>query len=156
MRVILHGITDHIRDLIVTTILQFFHGVKDPSLNRLQPIVRMRNGSFKDYIGCIVEKPISIHIIHIDGIIVSIFFGQTLSQSFRIEPRCGFSRLLFSILLVFFFRGTLVLRHWLTIRQLRFLQRCSPPWFGKSFSRVPLLLSQTSHLLYQVRSVDYE
>ena len=68
--VILHGVADHVGDLVVPAVLQFPHRMQNPSLHRFQAIISMRNRAVPKLRGCVIEKPISIHVIDVNGIIV--------------------------------------------------------------------------------------
>jgi len=57
MWMVLHSLTNDIGNFIITPIIHFFHGMKNTSLHWLQPIYNCRNGSFKNYIRCVIQKP---------------------------------------------------------------------------------------------------
>ena len=61
MGMVLHGIPDDVGDFVEPAIIYAFHGMHDPTLNRLQSIGDMRYGPFQDYIGGIIYKIVLIH-----------------------------------------------------------------------------------------------
>ena len=85
MRVILHGVTNDIRNFVVAPVLQFPHRMQNPSLHRLKPVIGMRNRSFENYIRCIIKKPVPVHVIDINSFVVLPFLSRSLSQSFRVK-----------------------------------------------------------------------
>jgi len=54
--VVLHGLANDVGDLVVTAILDLSHGMKDPALNGLQPVIGMGNGPFENYIRGVIEN----------------------------------------------------------------------------------------------------
>ena len=79
MRVKLHGFTGDIGHFVVASIIHTLHGVKDAALHGFEPVAQMRNGTLKDDIGGIVEKPLLVHSrerVYADGAFASVFsFG---------------------------------------------------------------------------------
>ena len=61
MGVILHGLSDDVRDLGVGPVVNLVHCVKDTPLHRLQPIDYVRHSPIEDCVGRIVQIPILEH-----------------------------------------------------------------------------------------------
>ena len=61
VRVILHGLAHDIGHLVVTTVIDGFHGVQNTPLHRLESVLHVRNGSFQDDIRSVIEEPITVH-----------------------------------------------------------------------------------------------
>ena len=61
MRMKLHSVPHNIGHLVVTTIFESSHGMKNTSLYRFQTIVNVGYGTFKNYVGSIIQKPVLIH-----------------------------------------------------------------------------------------------
>ena len=61
MGVVLHSLTHNISNLVEATILNTLHSVENTTLNRLQAILQMGNGTLKDNIRGIVQEPILVH-----------------------------------------------------------------------------------------------
>ena len=57
----LHGVPHDVRHLVVASVVQTLHGVEDASLNGLQSVVDVGDGTFQDNVGGIVQKPVLIH-----------------------------------------------------------------------------------------------
>ena len=69
MGVKLHGIADDIGDLYKLPVIIFIQRMKDPALNRLQPVLDIRNGPVADDIGgigqeVVVDQPFEGAVIH--------------------------------------------------------------------------------------------
>ena len=61
MRVILHGLSDDVRDLGVGPVVNLVHCMKDTPLHRLQPINDVRHSPIEDCVGRIVQIPVLEH-----------------------------------------------------------------------------------------------
>ncbi len=61
VRVVLHGLSDDVCHFVVSAIVDALHGMEDTPLHGLESVVDIRNGSFEDDIGGIVEEPVLIH-----------------------------------------------------------------------------------------------
>src|SRR5262245_21807446 len=57
VRVILHGVTDHVRNFVETAIIHFFKRMHDASLHGLEAVFDARNSAFQNYIGSVIQKP---------------------------------------------------------------------------------------------------
>ena len=75
VRVVLHGLTDDVRDLVKSTIIHLLHRVKNPTLHRLQAVFDRRNSALKDYIGSIIQKPVFVHPCHWNRVMQAFFFA---------------------------------------------------------------------------------
>jgi len=84
MRMVFHGITDNIGNLIVTPVIQFAHRVQNPSLYRFQTIVHVRDGPFENNIGSIVQKPLLVHPVQmLNRTNLPTFFSRMLHDQLR-------------------------------------------------------------------------
>ena len=61
VRVILHGLSDDVGNLVESPIVDHLHCMQDATLHRLQAIGKMRHGTLQDDIRRIVEKPVLEH-----------------------------------------------------------------------------------------------
>ena len=61
MGVVLHGLTHDICHLIVATILDTLHGVKDTTLHRFETISQVGHSTLQDNIRGIVQEPVLVH-----------------------------------------------------------------------------------------------
>ena len=57
VRVISHGRTDNVCDLVETTVVHFLHGMKDAALHRFETVAQRRNSAFHDYIARVIDEP---------------------------------------------------------------------------------------------------
>ena len=61
MRVILHGVSNDVGDLVVAAVFKLTHRVQNPALHRLQAIAKVRNGTLHDHVAGVIEEVIGIH-----------------------------------------------------------------------------------------------
>ena len=61
MGVELHGFACNVRHLVVTAVVHAFHGVEYAPLHRFQTVAHMGDGTLKDDVRGIVEKPVLVH-----------------------------------------------------------------------------------------------
>ena len=52
----LHGLSDHIGNLLKTAIIHIIQRLQNTTLNRLKTITHVRDGTFFDYIGSILHE----------------------------------------------------------------------------------------------------
>ena len=52
----LHGFSDHIGNLLETAIIHIIQGLQNTTLNRLQAVTHVRDGTFFNYIGSILHE----------------------------------------------------------------------------------------------------
>ena len=57
----LHGMTDDVRNLIVSAIIHSFHRMENTALNRLQTVLNVGNGTFENYVTCVIQEPVLVH-----------------------------------------------------------------------------------------------
>jgi hypothetical protein len=67
VRMVLHGMPDDVRHLVVAAIIEVLHAVQDPPLHRLQSIIQGRYGTLQDHIARIVQEPVPVHTAHTEG-----------------------------------------------------------------------------------------
>ena len=61
VRVVLHGLTDDVGNLVILAVINRLHGMQNTPLNRFETILNRRNSALKYHIGSIVQKPILVH-----------------------------------------------------------------------------------------------
>ena len=61
MGVILHRLADDVRHFVVLAVIHRLHRMKNTALNRLQTVLNRRDGSLKNDIRGIVQKPVLVH-----------------------------------------------------------------------------------------------
>jgi hypothetical protein len=61
VRVVLHGMPDDVRHLVVATVIQVLHAVQDPALHRFQSIIQRWYGTFQDHIARVIQEPVPVH-----------------------------------------------------------------------------------------------
>ena len=61
VRVILHSVSHHVRNLVVTAVVELAHGVQYTALNRFQSVVKVWHRTFQNHIRRIVQKPVLVH-----------------------------------------------------------------------------------------------
>ena len=61
VRVVLHGLTHEVGDLVVTAVVDDLHRMKDTPLDGFQSVLDMRHGAFEDHVRGVVQEPVLIH-----------------------------------------------------------------------------------------------
>ena len=61
VRVILHGVSHHVRHLVVASVVKLAHSVQNASLHGLQTVVQVRHGTLQDNVRCVVQEPVAVH-----------------------------------------------------------------------------------------------
>ena len=61
MRVVLHGLSHNIGDLVVAAVVAALHGVQDAALHGLQAILQMGYGTLQNHIRRVVQEPVLVH-----------------------------------------------------------------------------------------------
>ena len=56
MRMIAHGVTDDIRNLVEAAVIDLDHGVEDSSLYRLEAVLDVGDCPVLDDIGCVLDE----------------------------------------------------------------------------------------------------
>ncbi len=72
VRVVFHGMPDDVGHLVETPVIHVAHRMQYPSLNGFQSIVDIRHGPFEDHIGSIIEEPVLIHSVKLDGVVLGL------------------------------------------------------------------------------------
>lgn len=71
MRMVLHGVSDDVCDLIVSSVVHLLHGMEYAPLHRFQSVVDMWDSTLQDNVARIVEEPVLVHprqMVHGGGI----------------------------------------------------------------------------------------
>src|SRR5690606_25573796 len=58
---ILHGVSNHIGNFVVTSVVQLFHGVHNTTLNGFKTVFHCRNSTLQNHIRGIIQKPFFVH-----------------------------------------------------------------------------------------------
>ena len=61
MRVVLHGLTDDVSNLVILAVIDRLHGMQNTPLYRLEPILHRRHGTLEYHIRGIIQEPILVH-----------------------------------------------------------------------------------------------
>ena len=61
MRVVLHGVTDDVGDLVEPPIVHFVEAVQDAALHRLQAVVLVGHSPFEDYVRRVIQEVVVVH-----------------------------------------------------------------------------------------------
>ena len=61
VRVVLHGLSHNIGDLVVAAVVAALHGVQDAALHGLQAILQMGYGTLQNHIRRVVQEPVLVH-----------------------------------------------------------------------------------------------
>ncbi len=72
---VLHGVSNDVRDFVVTAVIHSLHSVQDATLNGFQTVGDVRHGTFQNYIGSIVQKPVLVHLGKIERTVAAQFYG---------------------------------------------------------------------------------
>lgn len=68
VRVILHGVTDHVGHLVVAAVFQLAHGVEDTALHRLEAVIGVWHSALQNHVAGVVEEPVAKHVVDVPGI----------------------------------------------------------------------------------------
>ena len=68
VRMILHRVADHVRDLVVAAVVQLVQRVHDAPLHRLQAVVDVRHRALEDDVARVVEEPVRVVLVHQLGV----------------------------------------------------------------------------------------
>ena len=95
MRMELHGVSHDVCYLVITPVVHAFHGVHDTSLHRLEAVLNIGNGTFKDNIRRVVKEPVLVHareVVH-DRCVEAVY-GFIIGVGLRgVRCCCGLRRL---------------------------------------------------------------
>ena len=74
MRVILHGLTDDIGNLVILAVIDRLHGMQYTTLYRLETILDSRYGTLEYHIRSIVQEPVLVHACQVilDGVVETV------------------------------------------------------------------------------------
>ena len=61
VRMELHGVSHDVSHLVEATVVHALHRVENASLHRFQTVLDVGNGTLKNHVGGVVEKPVLIH-----------------------------------------------------------------------------------------------
>ena len=75
MRVVLHGQAHDVSHLVEVAVIGLLHGVHDTSLHGFEAILDVGNGTLKNHVGGIVEKPVLVHAAQLQFLVLGHLIG---------------------------------------------------------------------------------
>ena len=61
VRVVLHGVTDDVGDLVEPPVVHFVEAVQDAALHRLEAVILVRHGPFEDDVRGVIQEVVVVH-----------------------------------------------------------------------------------------------
>ena len=104
-------------DLVVTSVVEFAHGMENASLYRFQTVVHVRNGTFQNNVRGIVQEPVLVHAGQFVGVVFA--FGVGVMGAAMFIGACFIVRHLFGEVFLY------VLVKFVVVHNLVNEQKCS-------------------------------
>src|SRR5690606_25634386 len=83
--------SDDVSHLVKTAIIHFLQRVHNPALHRLEAVFNTRYGALKNYIGCVVEKPVLVQSVKRDRMNAFVLTVACISRGHVVVVLISFS-----------------------------------------------------------------